>query len=320
MPSRTVRGVAVSTALLALLPAASAAAASKPGVSTTAATKVSANGAQLNGFVNPRSQATTYSFQYGTTTKYGATTPVASAGAGTRAVRAATLVGGLTPAKTYHFRVVASNPTGVSSSGDRTFRTSKVPLSLSVAATPNPVPYASATTLTGQLAGTDGGGQTLQVQYNPFPFTAGFMNTGNPLVTNPDGTFVFPVPGLLANAQFQVTTTTGSKATSTPILVGVSPKLSADVSTTRPRKGALVRFAGTVTPRFFPAEIAIEKRNSKGAFVVIAGTVTKPDGTAKAKYARRVRVPRGGTYRVFVGLADSRFAGTTSREVTLHVR
>ena len=44
-------------------------------------------------------------------------------------------IGGLKPNTTYHFRLIASNATGVTSGRDRTFRTDKVPLSLGMTAT-----------------------------------------------------------------------------------------------------------------------------------------------------------------------------------------
>ena len=46
-----------------------------PGVTTTAATGVSAAAATLNGTVNPEGLSTTYQFQYGTTTSYGTNVP-----------------------------------------------------------------------------------------------------------------------------------------------------------------------------------------------------------------------------------------------------
>ena len=97
-----------------------------PGTATTAATGVAATGATLAGLVNPYGQATTYRFEYGTTTAYGQQAPAtpASAGSGTTAAAVTTPVTGLAPATTYHYRVVATNATGTSTSEDRTFTTS----------------------------------------------------------------------------------------------------------------------------------------------------------------------------------------------------
>lgn len=315
----TVLSTSIVAGAVASAPAA-ADAASRPGVRTTDASRVTASSARLNGRVDPNGQSTTYSFQYGTTTKYGSTTPAAPAGSGDKEVRASADIAGLKPNTRYHFRIVASNATGVSSGTDRTFRTDKVPLSLGMTATPNPVPYGSATTLSGALAGTGGGGRTIQIQQEAFPFTTGFANYGNPLVTAADGSFSLPVAGLLANAQFRAITTEGKQLASPPVMVGVAPVVRTEVSTTRPRRGRHVRFAGSITPRWIPAQVAIQRRARDGRWITVAGTITRSFGARKARYAKRVRVRRDGTYRVFVGLMDSRYSPSTGREIKLRVR
>jgi len=319
--SRTLAAVlssSIAAGAFATAPAV-AGAASAPSVRTTDASRITASTARLNGRVDPNGQSTTYSFQYGTSRRYGLSTPTAPAGSGTKEVRAAADITGLKPNTTYHYRIVASNATGVVSGADSTFRTAKVPLSLGMVATPNPVPFGSPTMLTGVLSGTGGGGREVQVQQEPFPFTSGFAAYGNPLVTAADGSFSLPVVGLSANAQFRAITADG-KLTSPPVMVGIAPIVRTEVSTRRPRKGRLVRFAGSVTPRWIPAQVAIQKRGSTGRWITVAGTITRSFGATKAKYAKRVRVRRGGTYRVFVGLMDSRYSPSTGREIRLRVR
>jgi hypothetical protein len=160
----------------------------------------------------------------------------------------------------------------------------------------------------------------VQIQENAFPYTAGFVNFGNPLVTGADGTFAQVVAGLLTNAQFRAVTTQNPNLTSNVLAVGVQPVVRTAVSTHRPHKGGRVRFAGTVTPSWLPAQVAIQKRTSTGRWVVVAGTITHAYTSKKARYARTIRVRRGGTYRVFVGLPDSRYAPTTGSSITLHVQ
>ena len=95
----------------------------RPVVATSPATAVTASAATLNGTVNPDGQATTYRFEYGTTTAYGNQTPPQDAGAGTGAQNVSAQVSGLSPSTVYHYRVVATNATGTSVSGDATFTT-----------------------------------------------------------------------------------------------------------------------------------------------------------------------------------------------------
>jgi hypothetical protein len=77
--------------------------------------------ATLTGTVNPASQATTYYFEYGTTTNYGQETASASAGAGTADVPVTAQLSGLSTAAVYHYRLVAVSPGGTALGADQIF-------------------------------------------------------------------------------------------------------------------------------------------------------------------------------------------------------
>jgi hypothetical protein len=113
--------------LIAALALPSAAQAVSPTVSTVSATSIGQAAATLRADVNPHGKATTYAFQYGTSTAYGAQTPARSAGSGTVVRRVGFRVTGLTPGVRYHFRVIASNADGTSTGGDRSFKTKLPP-------------------------------------------------------------------------------------------------------------------------------------------------------------------------------------------------
>ncbi|MCW2976410.1 MAG: hypothetical protein JWM06_1691, partial [Actinomycetia bacterium] len=100
-----------------------------PTVTAKAASSVKDTSATLNASVNPNGQATTVTFEYGTSTSYGAKTPAASAGSGTSTKSISTSVTGLTGGATYHFRLVATNATGTTTGADQTFTTSGLPVS-----------------------------------------------------------------------------------------------------------------------------------------------------------------------------------------------
>lgn len=106
-----------------------------PLVTTEPASAVTGTGATLNGKVNPSGQATTYHFEYGQTEGYGEATTPASAGSGNANVSESAAISSLTPATTYHFRLVAENETGTSHGADRTFRTAGPPTATTEAAT-----------------------------------------------------------------------------------------------------------------------------------------------------------------------------------------
>jgi hypothetical protein len=95
-----------------------------PAATTNAASSVTSSGATLNGSVNPRGAATTYRFDYGTSTGYGKSTTAGSAGSGTSAVNESAHLSGLAASTTYHYRIEATNSTGTTYGADKTFTTS----------------------------------------------------------------------------------------------------------------------------------------------------------------------------------------------------
>jgi hypothetical protein len=99
-----------------------------PGVSTAPASSVSSSGATLNGAVNPQGAQTSWHFEYGTTTGYGRSTSSRSAGSGTTTTNVSAPVSGLAAGVTYHFRLVATNSSGTTATGDLTFTTAGGPL------------------------------------------------------------------------------------------------------------------------------------------------------------------------------------------------
>lgn len=94
---------------------------------TPARASVTAEAATMTASVEPRELPTTYSFEYGTTTAYGLTTPVTSlpSEVGEQSVTAA--FSGLEPCTTYHYQVEAENEANeavASLGGDQSFTTS----------------------------------------------------------------------------------------------------------------------------------------------------------------------------------------------------
>jgi hypothetical protein len=121
------------TAVLAA--SASAAPLTAPLVSTGTATTPTLTTTTLSGTVNPVGQATTYLFDYGTTTAYGTQTTSKSAGTGVLAVPVSADLTGLKPATTYHFRIEATNASGPTVGSDATFTTAGTPVVQTGAAT-----------------------------------------------------------------------------------------------------------------------------------------------------------------------------------------
>ena len=149
----------------------------------------------------------------------------------------------------------------------------------------------------GTLSGTNNGGRTVVLQANSFPFTAGFQNLGNPLVTHPDGSFSFPVLGMSVVSQFRVVTTTKPAVISPVALENVAIRVSSHVKHVGLHRA---RFSGTVTPAENGAQVGILRiTHGRGVLVRHGGAVLRPRNASSSRFSRTVSVRRG-IYRVFV--------------------
>jgi hypothetical protein len=298
------------------LPALAQGASSKPAVATGDVANLAPQSATVLGKVDPNGAATTYLFQYGPTTLYGAATPVAAAGNGSSAAAVTANLSGLAPATVYHYKLIAHNRNGTVAGGDRVFRTRAQPLGLTLAATPNPVAFGRPTVLSGALTGTGSAGKQIVLQSNPFPYTQGFVTVSNPQLTGADGAFTFPLLNVPLNTQFRVLIPTKPEIASPIVGVNVAVRVSTNVSARRVHTGRRVRFFGRVTPARPGALVAIQRLRGT-RWVTIAGTITHSAGTRFSRYAKRVRIRRGGSYRVFVAIVDGNYTSSTGRTVRI---
>jgi hypothetical protein len=96
----------------------------QPSVEGLATTNVTASSADLTARIDPNGSDTTYRFEYGTSSAYGASVPVPNgdAGAGHGVVAVSEALAGLSAnVTTYHWRLVASSAGGTTSTADQTF-------------------------------------------------------------------------------------------------------------------------------------------------------------------------------------------------------
>ncbi len=91
---------------------------------TNPATAIGSAGATLHGSVNPEGASALASFQFGTTTAYGSTTPAQRLAVSNATTPFSAGITGLTSGTTYHFRAVVVTDFGTFLGGDRTFTTS----------------------------------------------------------------------------------------------------------------------------------------------------------------------------------------------------
>jgi hypothetical protein len=309
--SRMVLAGAVAVALAA---PSGALAAGKPVVRTGGVSNVGQSDALLNGSVNPNGGATTYFFQFGTNSLYGAQTPDASAGARSKAVKVTSGLTGLAPATTYHYRLVARKGNAIVKGADRTFKTKRQPLGVSLAASPNPVRTGNGTLLGGQLTGTGNAGRQVVLQYNPFPYTQGFVNATNAQVTDAQGNFGFPVLSVPVNSEFRVLMPQKPEVVSPIVAVGTVLRVTTRVKVRRGVRRGSVRLTGTIEPAADGTQVLIQKFVGN-RWANIASTFARHSTDSASRYRKTVRQRRGGRYRVLVNAqgAHSPSYGTPKR-------
>jgi hypothetical protein len=115
---RTLSAAVMCGAAIMLVGAGVGDAASTPAV-TGHASAVTSTSAQLNGTIDPGGLATAWAFQYGPSTSYGQNTTPVGPLTGTTKSSVSTLVRGLQPGTTYHFRLIAVQG-AAETSGDST--------------------------------------------------------------------------------------------------------------------------------------------------------------------------------------------------------
>jgi len=304
--------------MVLLTGALAGAAEAAPGAPTTNGTSVSSltfSSVMLNGNLNPHGKATNYYFQYGLTPGYGAQTPLAPAGNGTTEVKVRQLVGGLQPTTTYHYRLVATSAAGMAMSIDHTFTTKKVPLSLQIAGVPNPVAFGDPFLMEGTLAGTGSANHAVVLQANPFPFTGGFKQVGNPELTSPTGGFSFPVVGLRENTQLRVQTVGATIVTSPVVTESVAVRVTFHARRTH-RHGRW-RLYGTVMPAEAGALVGFQRLTPGGRTVNQGGNVVRSGSATTSHYSRVVRVHHHGVYRALIKVADGAHVSAYSAPVLI---
>jgi hypothetical protein len=297
---------------LALSPAAVAA--TLPAASTGGARQVSYGSATLTGSVNPNGSDTSYYFQYGLTRAYGGQTAIADAGAGIHKLSVSLPLAGLQPLTLYHYRLVAVNVAGATIGGDRTLLTTKVPLSLQILVSPNPVLFGGDAVIQGTLSGTGNGNRAVVLQANSFPFTAGFANIANPELTTATGGFSFPVLGLAQVTQFRVVTTTNPPVISPVAVENVAVRVVSHVGRTRRRHFA--RIFGTVTPAEDRMQVGI-LRITHGRGVLVGGTVLVHRNASSSKFSRVVPV-KPGVYRALVRVTNGAQVSNYGQPLLIH--
>ena len=126
-----------------------------PGVTSQHTRDITATSANISASLNPHGAATTYYFQYGTTTSYGGRSrtrrPMPASGRRPPPWRPPSP--GCGPYTRYHWRLVATNAAGTTRGPDQSFTTARAPTAVSLGARARPSRGAAASASAGASAG-----------------------------------------------------------------------------------------------------------------------------------------------------------------------
>lgn len=299
--------------------------AAPPGATTTAASDVTATTATLNGTV-VTDGATTYHFEWGTTTAYGSRSPEDSvSGGGPNGKDVSADVVGLQPGTTYHFRVVATNADGTTNGADMTFTTPAAGPNdnvLSIAKDPRRVTFGDSVTISGRLTGPGAGGETIELETTPHPYTDPFRPVGT-TTTAADGSYsLTTVPQI--NSRYHTEARTSPRTQSADIKVGVRRRVRLRIADRTPDRGKRVRFRGIVKPGS-EGKVALirRKRTNRRGWRTVKTDVLEPartiNGITRSKYSVRIKIRRDGRYRTVVRSQGGEYETGRSRKFWVRI-
>lgn len=192
---------------------------------------------------------------------------------------------------------------------------------VTIVATPSTVTFGSHLSIAGLLSGPGASGVAVTLEQNAYPFTGPFRPVGPDTTTDATGHYAFLVtPG--AATRYEVVAKTKHPVTSSAVGVRVRLRVGLGVTTTRPRRGQLVRFAGLVTPAHNGRAASLQKLTRTGFRTIRRTTLraaTVVNGVARSRYFFRIRVYADGTYRVVAASGDADHLPGLSHRRTLRV-
>lgn len=279
--------------------------------------EVALSSATLRGQVNPHGSETSYYFQYGITTAYGAQTETAAAGDGSAEVGVAQAITGLAPDTTYHYRLVATSTAGTALGEDHSFTTRKVALAFDATLAPSREVFGGSLQVTGTLTGSEAANHLVVLQSNPFPYLSGFKDVGSPQETSAAGSFAFVYRDLSQNTEFRVATvpSTGAATTVSKAMIAlVEARATLHVRPTgRPHRYLVY---GSVLPGEPGATLLLQRiRPGHRPETVYGTTLRHARSRISSHYSQFVHIARPGRYRAFVVVSNGRQMSHWSRPV-----
>lgn len=295
-----------------------AVAAKPPTASTQPATGVGTDRATFVARVNPNGLATTYQFEWGTTTAYGSVSAPTAAGAGPSPATVSQLITGLRPATTYQYRVVATNAAGTVRGANRTLRTSRGLTGISLVPASTTMPWNGSVELTGAVAGAAPAGAQVVILRQDFPYSGAFRGIAT-VGAGADGRYSYRLRRVYSSVRIKVQAGRGSAIVSPA--VQIDSQLFARLRVAR-RQRTTARLTGRVFPARPNGRARIERLSPSGAWRTVRTVRLRRGSGGRSLFSATVpRLTRAASYRAVVDPRDGgAHVATPTAAVTVSAR
>ena len=286
-----------------------------PAIANQHSREITPDAATTTATVNANGNATTYTVEWGTTTRYGNQTAAAPAGNGRTPTTVTARLTGLSPYTLYHWRTVATNAAGTTRGRDRTFRTARLPSAVTIGLSRGTVPWGGDVRVGGRVAGVGVGGIAVALQGQRFPIDADFAQLATAR-TGRDGGYLFTIPALWSTTSYRVVTQTQVVATSPVATARSAVKVGAGVRH-RSRRWASVE--GYVLPAV-NGTASLQRYGSRTGWRQVKFKTVAPADAVRTRYRFGVRRPRRNAYVLRVRVSPVRGANVRGFSRTVLVR
>ena len=271
-----------------------------PSAQTGAAQGVGSDTGALTGTLDTKGRSTTWWFDYGTSTQVRQVDLVEERGLqGGRCRRSSSTLTGLTPATTYHYRLVAKSDAGKTYAADATFTTTGVTLTVVA----RQVVFGGRITLSGVVPTHQAGEQVVIFAQS---YGGGSFQSKSTVLTGANGTWAYIAkPGI--DTAYEASWRNGMSA---PVSIGVHPSIALRQTA---KKTFVVKVAAG---RSFAGRLVQLQRLSNGRWSTIRRVRLGPRSRAEL----HVSLPKGrSTVRIALSVnqAGAGFLGGTSRAITV---
>jgi hypothetical protein len=286
-----------------------------PAIANQHSREITPDAATVNASVNSNGSATTYTIEWGTTTRYGSQTAAAATPPADTPATVSARLTGLRPYTLYHWRTVATNAAGTTRGRDRTFRTARLPSTVTIGLSRRTVPWGGDVRIGGRVTGVGVSGMTVALQQQRFPVDQDFTQVSTAR-TGRDGGYLFTIPALWSTTSYRVVTQTQAVATSPVATAQSAVKVGAGA---RHRTRTWARVEGYVLPAVH-GTASLQRYRSRTGWRQVKFKTVAPADAVRTRYSFSVRRPRKQAYVLRVKISPVRGANVRGWSRTVIVR